>query len=142
MLPILFQGLGLLSNPPKLAFACLRDFECCSDVSRYQVPVALREVSTDLWRDIVLEREAHRRGIEGWDEPLYYQGKLTGHTIRKRSDRILMMLYERHCGRAPEVRVNMNTAPIAIVQRATNVKAWLEADRDMAEDANFEPDAL
>jgi hypothetical protein len=32
------------SNPPRLAFVCLRDFGCCSDVSRYQVPIALGEV--------------------------------------------------------------------------------------------------
>ncbi len=32
------------SNPPKLHFVCLRDFSCCSEVSRYQVLLALRAV--------------------------------------------------------------------------------------------------
>jgi hypothetical protein len=32
------------SNPPKLGFVCLRDFSCCSEVSRYQVLLALRAV--------------------------------------------------------------------------------------------------
>jgi hypothetical protein len=32
------------SNPPRLGFVCLRHFDCCADVSRNQVPLALAEV--------------------------------------------------------------------------------------------------
>ena len=38
--------------------------------------------------------EAYRRGIEGIEEPLSYQGKLTGDVVRRRSDAILMKLLE------------------------------------------------
>jgi len=37
-----------------------------------------------------VRKEARRRGIEGWEEPLVYQGRLTGDTVRKWSDNLLM----------------------------------------------------
>ena len=39
----------------------------------------------------VLEREAVRRGMEGYDEPVYYLGQVVG-TVRKYSDQILILL--------------------------------------------------
>lgn len=38
-----------------------------------------------------LEREAFRRAVEGWDEPVYYQGQQVG-SVRKYSDRMLELL--------------------------------------------------
>ncbi len=37
-----------------------------------------------------VKREVRRRGLEGVEEPLSYQGKLTGHKVRKWSDLLLM----------------------------------------------------
>lgn len=50
----------------------------------------------------LLEEEAHRRAVEGWDEPVYSQklGRKIGH-IRKFSDRLLELKLKRHI---PEYR--------------------------------------
>ena len=41
-----------------------------------------------------LETEARCRGVEGWEEPVYYKGDIVGH-IRKYSDRMLELLIAR-----------------------------------------------
>ena len=46
----------------------------------------------------ILEDEATRRAVEGWEEPVYYKGEVCG-TIRKFSDTLLMF---RLNGLAPE----------------------------------------
>jgi len=56
------------------------------------------------WDDAVeigvaaLEDEATRRAVEGWEEPVFYQGQMTG-TVRKFSDTLLMF---RMKGQWPE----------------------------------------
>ncbi len=42
-----------------------------------------------------LEREAWRRAVEGWEEPVFYQGKEVG-AVRKYSDRMLELLLKGH----------------------------------------------
>jgi hypothetical protein len=42
-----------------------------------------------------LEAEARRRAVEGWNEPVYQQGKKVG-TIRRYSDRMLEVLLKGH----------------------------------------------
>jgi len=42
-----------------------------------------------------LEQEAWRRAVEGWDEPVFYQGKAVG-AVRKYSDRMLELLLKGH----------------------------------------------
>jgi hypothetical protein len=37
-----------------------------------------------------VETEINRRGVEGWDEPLSFKGQLTGDTVRRYSDNLLM----------------------------------------------------
>ena len=51
------------SNPPRLGFVCLRHFECCADVSRNQVPLALAEVirSSGLRLDVHLTPVSNAR---------------------------------------------------------------------------------
>lgn len=48
------------------------------------------EISTDL-----LEKEARRRAVTGWDEPVFHDGKKVG-SIRKYSDRMLEILLKGH----------------------------------------------
>ena len=50
-------------------------------------------------RDAIRE-EAHRRAIEGWEEPVYQRGVLVGH-VRKYSDAILLKMM---AARLPEYR--------------------------------------
>ena len=42
-----------------------------------------------------LEGEAWRRAVEGWDEPVFFQGKVVG-AVRKYSDRMLELLLKGH----------------------------------------------
>lgn len=46
-----------------------------------------------------LEQEARRRALEGWEEPVFYQGERTG-LVRKYSDTLLIFLLK---GARPEV---------------------------------------
>jgi hypothetical protein len=43
------------------------------------------------WRPDALEREAWRRAVEGFDEPVHYQGEVVGY-VKKYSDRMLELL--------------------------------------------------
>ena len=47
-----------------------------------------------------LEEEARRRGVDGWEEPVYQGGQIVG-TVRKYSDRLLERLL---CAKRPEFR--------------------------------------
>ena len=47
----------------------------------------------------VLEDEARRRALDGWDDPVFQQGQLVGH-VRRYSDRLLEFLLR---GRRPAV---------------------------------------
>src|SRR4249920_3887094 len=39
----------------------------------------------------LLEEEAQRRGVSGWDEPVFYQGEMVG-AIRRYSDALLITM--------------------------------------------------
>ena len=43
-----------------------------------------------------IEREVFRRGVAGYDEPLVWQGMLTGDSIRRYSDSLLALLIKAH----------------------------------------------
>jgi hypothetical protein len=61
-----------------------------------------REAFEDLQETIrdTIRDEIRRRAIDGWDEPVIYRGKKCD-TIRKYSDRLLILLAKAHC---PEFR--------------------------------------
>lgn len=48
------------------------------------------DIATD-----ALETEARRRAVDGWDEPVYHQGKKVG-KIKRYSDRMLEILLKGH----------------------------------------------
>jgi len=50
-----------------------------------------------------IEAEIHRRGIEGVEEPIYWQGEVVGHVI-KYSDKLLELHAKRHI---PEYRTQV-----------------------------------
>jgi hypothetical protein len=64
-----------------------------------EIRAGLRGCAED-FRDHI-RGEAKRRAIDGWEEPLFWKGQPTGHTIRKKSDRMLELLLKAHC---PEFR--------------------------------------
>lgn len=90
-------------------------YELCGNVTRaceeVQVPKrthynwikadeAYREKFEDASRIAlgILEDEAQRRAVHGWEEPVYYKGELMGH-IRRYSDTLLIVLLKAN---APE----------------------------------------
>src|SRR5262249_45645027 len=64
------------------------------------------EEARETFRDVIRD-EVHRRGIEGWREPVFYKGQIVRDkkgqpvTIRKFSDRMLELLAKATC---PEYR--------------------------------------
>lgn len=65
------------------------------------------EVALERANDVI-RGEIHRRGVEGWDEPVFYKGEVCGH-VRKFSDRMLEL---RAMARMQEFRSN----PKVIIQ--------------------------
>lgn len=66
-----------------------------------------------------LAEAIHKRGVEGWEEPVFYQGVEVG-TIRKYSDRMLEIQAKRH---VPEYRdkaqVDVNVSGGVLVAAAS-----------------------
>lgn len=74
----------------------------------------------------VLEDEARRRAVDGWEEPVYQQGELAG-TVRKYSDQLLTLLLR---GRRPTMYRESApaTSPVTIVLREYRLGDALETD--------------
>jgi hypothetical protein len=60
------------------------------------------EEATEMLCDMA-EGEVYRRGIEGWEETLSFQGKLTGDKVKRYSDNLAMFFLKRY---RPEFRDN------------------------------------
>lgn len=74
-----------------------------------------------------LVHEMARRGQYGIDEPLVFQGKKTGHYIRRYSDRLLERLAEAKVpgfGRKTEVDVNVKGGVLLIPASAPDPEEW------------------
>lgn len=64
-----------------------------------------------------IEKEVKSRAIDGWEEPVFYQGKVVGYIIKK-SDRLLELLVKRHIKeyRQPTQIINTSTSNTVNVQ--------------------------
>lgn len=82
-----------------------------SRTAAYEVKESNKEFGA-LWDEAVdiatdaLEREARRRAVQGWPEPVFHQGRKVG-TIRKYSDRMLEILLKGHRPEKFRERVDM-----------------------------------
>lgn len=101
--PIQAQFLALLSVKG-LAGKCAHAVGVSTDTTRRHrksdpVFAEAYEEALEIYRDRIRET-VHNRAVEGWEEPVFYQGELVA-TIRKFSDRLL----ELHAkARVPEYR--------------------------------------
>lgn len=71
--------------------------------------------------------EMARRGHYGYDEPLVFQGKKTGHYVRRYSDRLLERLAEARVpgfGRKTEVDVNVKGGVLLVHTAAKDANDW------------------
>jgi hypothetical protein len=93
----------------------------------------LKEIVEDA-RAIYCDRVAeaiHNRAVNGWDEPVFYQGEQVGE-ITKYSDRLLELLAKRHI---PEFRdhttsdVNVSGGVLVVHEPAVDKAKWLEERR-------------
>jgi hypothetical protein len=88
----------------------------------------LASEAKEIYREHI-SQVVHHRAIEGWEEPVFYQGREVG-TVRKYSDRLLEMQARRHI---PEYRestqmdVNVVAGVLVVSAPATLDQAeWLE----------------
>jgi len=84
-----------------------------------------------------VEAEIHRRGVEGVDEPVFFQGKQVAE-VKKYSDQLLMFYAKKLM---PEYRekfadVSVGSGGVLVVgEQADNMKDWLKDNRERKEDA-------
>lgn len=79
-----------------------------------------------------LEDEARRRGVEGWDEPVYQKGVKVG-TVRRHSDRMLEILLKGHRPkfRENQVAVQVNVGEQRELGQVDRENVLLETARSM-----------
>lgn len=72
----------------------------------------------------ILIAEMQRRGVEGWMEPVFYQGAIVGH-VRKYSDRTLVELAKGSIPEMfdPRVHVDVNVEAALTVQGLVELRA-------------------
>ena len=73
----------------------------------------------------LLEKAAHDRGVDGWEEPVFHKGTKCG-TVKRWSDRLLELSLKRHC---PEYREKFQgevqvTGGVLVVGPATDKAEW------------------
>ena len=73
-----------------------------------------------------LEDEARRRAVEGWQEPVWYQGDQVG-TVRKYSDTLLICLLKAHHPEKYADRQKSETTLDATVQGSVSLDPSLAA---------------
>lgn len=87
-------------------------------------------LALEFYRDRIRET-VHNRAIEGWDEPVYYQGRKVG-KVHKFSDRLLEMQAKSHCPEyrdRSEVDVNVTGGVLVIHCPDLSREDWLEERR-------------
>lgn len=90
------QSCGLEAKSARAAGVTLRSVK-----RQYEADPGFKELAMDAleeWADC-LEQEAHRRAVEGVDEPVYHQGAIVGY-VTKYSDTLLSKLLT---GRRPAI---------------------------------------
>jgi hypothetical protein len=83
-----------------------------------------------------IEAEIHRRAIEGYDEPVFYQGLATGECIRKYSDSLLQFLGKAKLseyGDKLKVDQTITGGVLLTAAPAASTEAWLESVKPKAE---------
>jgi len=73
-----------------------------------------------------IEQEAHARAVEGWQEPVFYQGAVVG-TVLKKSDRILELMLKRHIPMYRDhqhVDMNVTGGVLVVPQVAKSDEEW------------------
>ena len=116
---------GAIPNPKARAF--LRVYAACGNLTEAARAVGVVRQSHYYWMEHLpgyreaaeqarematdrLEREAWRRAVEGWDEPVYQKGQLVA-TVRRYSDALLMLLLRANRPEKYRKRVEVGSEP-------------------------------
>lgn len=135
-----------VANPKARAF--LRAYSATGNLTEAARAVGVARQSHYYWLDHVpgyreaarearemaadrLEREAWRRAVEGWEEPVYQKGQLVG-TVRRYSDTLLAMLLRAARPERYRERIDVGSEPGRSVQIALSC-ADVEAARRLLE---------
>lgn len=86
-----YRQLGLLTKAAEMAGTTTNTIRVYMKQDE-EFAAAVQEAEDDFVDSILAE--AYKRGIEGIEEPLSYKGHLTGDTVTKKSDAVLLKLLE------------------------------------------------
>jgi hypothetical protein len=75
----------------------------------------------------LLEKEARRRAVDGWDEPIFQKGGLVG-TVRKYSDRMLELLLGAHRPERFRIGFKVQPDPGGLASAGPNAIALCESE--------------
>lgn len=84
----------------------------------------------------LIEAEIKRRAIDGWDQPVFYQGLPCG-TLRKYSDRMLELYAKRHISAYRErhqMDVNVTGGVLAVPSMVPDSQQWEDQHRNSGVD--------
>lgn len=88
-----------------------------------------------------LQVEAHRRGVDGVEEPVYYKGKVVGH-IKRYSDRMLELCLK---AKVPQFREratvdhNVRGGVLVVGVQAKTVEEWADAHEEVIDAEVVDP---
>lgn len=77
-----------------------------------------------------LEREALRRSVEGWEEPVFYRGEQVG-VVHKWSDRLMELMLKRHIAEyrdRHQVDMNVTGGVLVVPPMAKDSATWEKQD--------------
>jgi len=88
-----------------------------------------------------IEKEIHRRAIEGWDKPVWHKGEMVGTEIRH-SDRLLELYAKRHIAAyrdKVDVSGHITGGVLVIAAPATDSRDWADRYGKAIVDVGDEP---
>jgi hypothetical protein len=118
-----------------------------STINRYrhkypEFDAAIEEIKADTID--LMEAEAIRRGVHGWEEDVFFQGEKTGHTIRRYSDKMLEMVLranvDKYANKSSVEVSGPNGGPVQISETKSKLLQLLQVDSSEVEEGEFTDD--
>ncbi len=110
------------------AHACGVSYGCVMDTKGLEPDFAERFEEAKQRYIGTLEKEIYRRGVEGVEEPIYYQGVQVG-AVRRFSDRLLELHVKRHepaYREKQQMDLNLGGGVLVVSGQADSAKDWQE----------------
>jgi len=94
-----------------------------------------------------LHSAAFERAVEGWDEPVFYQGRIVG-SIRRRSDRLMELMLRAHIPEKFRDNVSVDATVrggVLVVPAQMSMEEWMAqhgADAQLSQQPTIPPDTV